>query len=25
MVQILHEEALAAFKVWKEKSDKVEY
>ena len=25
MVQILHTEALAAFKVWKEKSDKIEY
>jgi len=25
MVQVLHEEALAAFKVWKEKPDKIEY
>jgi tRNA(Arg) A34 adenosine deaminase TadA len=25
MVQVLHEEALAAFKMWKEKPDKIEY
>jgi guanine deaminase len=25
MVQVLHEEALAAFKAWKEKPDKIEY
>ncbi|MGD1046465.1 MAG: nucleoside deaminase [Bacteroidota bacterium] len=25
MVQILHEEALAAFKAWKKKTDKIEY
>jgi hypothetical protein len=25
MVQVLHEEALAAFKAWKEKPDKIPY